>query len=116
MGAELVAISPQIKAKNVEVKQRHRLAFSVLSDRGNAYARKLSIAFSLAHDLKEVYRGFGIMLPEYNEDDSWELPIPTRLIVDEHGVIHNVEADPDYTRRPEPESALEVLSAISRTS
>ena len=69
MGAELVAISPQLTAKNAEVKRRHRLAFSVLTDEGNAYAKQLSIVFSLAHDLQEVYRSFGsVLLPTERGD------------------------------------------------
>jgi len=95
------------------VKDKHRLEFPVLSDPGNAYARRLSIVHALPEDLREIYRSFDIVLPDYNGDDSWELPLPTRLVVDARGTIRSVDANPDYTIRPEPEESLEVLRTLS---
>ena len=95
------------------MRQKNRLDFPVLSDSGNDYARQLSLAYALPTDLREVYRKFGIVLPDYNGDDSWELPIPARLVIDPAGVIRSIEADPDYTRRPEPEATLAVLSSLA---
>jgi peroxiredoxin len=108
-----VAISPQVPEKNAEVKNKHRLEFPVLSDSHNAYSRQLGIVFALPEDLQAVYRKFDIVLPAFNEDDSWELPLPTRIVVDREGAIHSVAADPDYTRRPEPEESIEVLRTLS---
>ena len=53
------------------------------------------------------------MLPSYNGDDSWELPIPARIVVDGGGVIRDLQADPDYKVRPEPEATLDVLRGLS---
>ena len=52
------------------------------------------------------------MLPEFNGDDSWELPVPARLVVDRDELIRSIEADVDYTRRPEAEVSLEVLKTF----
>ncbi len=52
------------------------------------------------------------MLPEFNGDDSWELPLPARLVVDGQGVIRSIDAGVDYTRRPEAEASVEVLKTI----
>ena len=106
-----MAISPQLPAKNAEVKQSHRLAFPVLSDPGNEYARQLSIAFTVPDDLQTIYQGFGISLPDSNGDDSWTLPIPTRIVADAERGVLRVDADPDYTVRPEPEETLATLRA-----
>jgi peroxiredoxin len=108
-----VAISPQVPKKNLEVKEKHRLAYPVLSDSGNQYARELGLVFSLPDDLREVYGGFGIVLPDFNGDDRWELPLPARIIVDSDGVIRSIQADPDYTHRPEPQETIEALRDIS---
>jgi peroxiredoxin len=107
-----VAISPQTIDWNAKVKEKLRLGFPVLSDPGHAYARQLNLAWSLPDDLRTVYRGFGIDLPSYNGDDSWELPLSTRLVVDQGGVIRAVDADPDYTVRPEAETSLEVVRGL----
>lgn len=84
----------------------------MLSDAGNAYAERLGIAFALPDDLRAVYERFGISLPAHNGDDSWTLPLPTRIVVDGSGVIRDVKADPDYTRRPEPEETVATLEAL----
>jgi peroxiredoxin len=107
--ARLVAVSPRVPEKNAEVKRDNRLGFPVLSDPGNAYARQLGLVFTLPDDVRAIYESFGIVLPDFNGDDSWKLPIPARLVLDGRGVIRSIEADPDYTRRPEPEATLEVL-------
>jgi len=95
------------------VKRNNQLDFPVLSDAHNTYARRLSLVFALPGELRGVYEGFGIALPEYNGDESWELPIPARIAVDARGVIRELDADPDYTRRPEPTATLEALRALT---
>jgi peroxiredoxin len=112
LGANLVAIAPQSPEKNAVVKQEHGLEYPVLSDAGNAYARGLSLVYALPDDLRAIYQAFGILLPEFNGDDSWELPMPARIVVDRDGVIRSVDADPDYTHRPEPEATLEILRGL----
>ena len=64
-------------------------------------------------DLREVYLGFGIDLAAHNGDDSWELPLPARIVIDAGGVIRGIAAHPDYTQRPEPEATLEVLRTLA---
>ena len=113
LGAELVAISPQLPEKNAEVKSTHRIGYPILSDLGNAYARQLSVVQRLPDYLREVYSNFGIVLPNFNGDDSWELPLATRIVVDARGTIRSVAADTDYTSRPEPEETLDVLRSLS---
>ena len=41
-----------------------------------------------------------------------ELPLPARMVIDTGGVVRSIEANPDYTRRPEPEATLEVLRSL----
>ena len=107
-----MAISPQTVAWNAKVKEKLRLGFPVLSDPGNAYARQMNLPWALPEDLREVYRGFGLDLTDYNGDDAWELPLATRLVVDQTGVIRAVDSDPDYTIRPEVEASTEVVRTL----
>jgi len=94
------------------VKRRHRLAFPVLHDQDNTYAKSLSLVYTLTDDLRELFAGSGIDLPGNHGNDAWELPLATRLVVDKGGIIRSVDADPDYTLRPEPEASLEVLRSL----
>jgi peroxiredoxin len=48
-----------------------------------------------------------------NGDGTWRLPIPARFVIDREGNIRAVDADPDYTRRPEPAQTIEVLRGLS---
>ena len=101
-----------MREKNAEMGEKHRITYPILSDAGNAYAGRLSLAFAFPEELREIYVAFGISLPEHNGEDSWELPLPARIVVDAEGVIRSIDADPDYTRRPEPEATLEILRGM----
>ncbi len=91
---------------------KHKLGFPILRDPGSAWAESNNMRFTLPDDLCEVYSSFGIELPEVNGDDSWRLPLPARIVVDGTGKILSIEADPDYTVRPEPEDTLKVLREL----
>ena len=88
------------------------LSYALLRDRGNQAAAAYGLVFTLPPALKEVYLKVGIDLTKANGDASWTLPVPARFVVDRGGVIRSVDADPDYTRRPEPSATLEVLRAL----
>ena len=77
-----------------------------------AGARKVTFEDMLPDDLKGVYSGFGIDLPKNTGRDVWELPMPARLVIDKEGIIRAIDADPDYTKRPEAEATLEVVRSL----
>ena len=113
LGAQVVAISPQKREHSAELKERHHLEFPVLEDTEQSWARRLSLTFAVPAELKEIYRGFGVDLAAYHGDDSWELPVPARLVVDGASKIRGIDADPDYTRRPEVEATLSILRDLT---
>lgn len=86
--------------------EKHALEFSVLTDEHNDYARKLGIVWKQPDYLRPAFATFGNDLAKKNGDDSFELPIPTTLLVDRLGVVRRVDAKPDYTERTEPETVL----------
>ena len=94
------------------MRDRHRLGFPLLVDSGLGWSRALGLVFELPDDLREIYLGFGIDLAEYHAAPMWELPLPARIVVDAGGAIRSLEADPDYTRRPEVDATLEVLRGL----
>ena len=112
MGAGLIAISPQMEKYNDTIIKEKKLTFTIVSDAHNNIAEQLGIKFTLPEKLQGIYDSFKINLPHYNGDDSWTLPMPTRLIVDTSLTIRYIEIDPDYTVRPEPLHTLEVLKDI----
>jgi peroxiredoxin len=83
-----------------------------LRDRGNQVAARYGLVYRLPEDLKQVYLKIGIDLARANGDDSWTLPVPARFVIDRAGMIHQADADPDYTHRPEPARTIEVLKSL----
>jgi peroxiredoxin len=91
---------------------RQKLTFPILWDEKSAVAQAFGLAFTLPDDLRAVYLSFGNDLALRNGDPSWQLPVPARFVIDAAGIVRSVEADPDYTHRPEPESTLEALRKV----
>ena len=75
-------------------------------------AEAYGLVFTLPDDLREIYQKLGIDLARGNGDGTWRLPVPARFVIDRGGVIRAVDADPDYTRRPEPADTVEVLRRL----
>ena len=112
LNTTMVAISPQNQDKNDELVEKHKLNFDLLRDEGNAYCNELGIVFEVADEIKEIYGGFGIDLPTSNGGDSWTLPIPTRLVVSQDGIVRAADVDPNHTARPEPQKTVDDVKAI----
>ena len=112
LGATFIAISPQLQTYNKELREEKKLTFEILSDPGNQVAQRYGLKFQLPEDLREVYLKFDIDLPRYNGDDSWTLPLPTTLIIDQNGIIQHGAINADYTVRPDPEETVAALKKI----
>lgn len=112
LGATFIAISPQLQSFNREFREEKKLTFEILSDPGNEVAQRYGIKYKLPEDLREVYLQFNIDLPKYNGDDSWTLPLPARLVIDQEGIIRYAAINADYTVRPEPEETIAELNNI----
>jgi peroxiredoxin len=78
-------------------------------------ATKFGLKFTVSDEVKKVYRdSFGLDLAKFNADGMWTLPMPARFIIDRKGIVRYAEADPDYTRRPEPGDTVAALRAVGR--
>ena len=98
-----------------ETEEPKAFSFEMLRDFGNQVAERYGLVFTLPDDLRQIYLKFGIDLPQGNGDGTWRLPIPARFVVDRTGIVRAAEADPDYTRRPEPAQTVEVLARLRST-
>jgi peroxiredoxin len=113
LGATLVAISPQTVARSARTAAEHNLSMLLLSDRGNQVARSYQLVYSMSAALRQLYSSLGFAMSDYNDDDSWELPLPGTFIVDRDRRIRHAFVDSDYTRRLEPAVLLDELSRIA---
>ncbi len=109
LGAQLLAVSPELPDNSLSTAEKHALAFTVLSDKGNRVAREFGIVFTLPEALRPIYTQFGIDLPAWNGDDSFELPMPATYVIGQNGIILDGFVNTDYTQRMEPEKILDTL-------
>jgi peroxiredoxin len=113
LGAQLVAVSPQLPDNSLSTQERNELAFPVLSDVGNKVARQFGIVFELSDQLLELYRQFGHALEVANgEGGKSELPVPATFLADHKGIIRLAHVEVDYTRRMDPDDVIKTLKTI----
>ena len=55
LGAQLVAISPNLPDKSLSTVEKNHIAFEVLSDVGNHVARDFGLVFTLSEKLRPIY-------------------------------------------------------------
>ena len=116
LGAQLVAISPNLPDKSLSSIQKDALSFQVLSDLQNKVARQFGLVYTLNAKLQPLYKQMGIDLPEFNGDESYELPLPATYVVDSDGIIKLAFADVDYTKRLEPNKVIDMLNELKDLS
>ncbi len=109
LGASLVAISPQTPDHSKNSADQNEVSFDVLSDAGNAVARKFGLVFTLAEEIRPIYVKFGIDLPECNGTDTFELPIPATYVIGSDGRIIKAFVDANYVARLDPEDVVAAL-------
>ena len=109
LGATLVAVTPEKPDNSLTTAEKNELSFPVLTDTANQFAKALGIVFELQGELKDIYQGFGLNLPNLNAESGWTLPIPAVYVVGADGKILFADVDLDYRRRAEPSDALAAL-------
>ena len=112
LGATMVAVTPQVADFNQEMIRKHKIAFDMLSDPGNAYTAQLGLVFRVAQGVLDIYDEFGIDLAGSNGEDSMTLPMPCRLVVDTGGIVRAADIHPNHTQRPEPDKTVADVRAL----
>ncbi len=112
VGAQLIAISPQLPDSSLNTSQKNELAYPVLSDSSLAAANAFGIAFELPPELVELYSKVGNDLPTVNGNGQWVLPIPATFVFDAAGNLVFRHVESDYRQRAEPAQVIELLSNL----
>lgn len=111
-GATLVAVSPETPDNSLSTTEKNELQFQVLSDQGNAVARKFGLVFTLPDALRPLYEKFGIDISKYNGDDSYEIPVPATYVIDQNRIIRFSFVNTDYSQRAEPADVVVALQKL----
>jgi len=112
LGGYMMAISPQRPEQTAKMAEKQGLTYDLLSDPGNTVAHKFGIVFHLHDEMQSIYDEFGLDLPVWNDDDSFDLPVPATYVIDTQSVIRMAFVDPDYTRRLDPTEIIRILRSL----
>lgn len=108
-GIPLVAVSPQTPA-DATLKTRHDLSLIVAADPQNALGDALGITFEPDH--KPEIKPGDSWIGSIAGTDSWGLPQPTVLILNQDATIHFIQVSPDWLDRPEADTILAALADL----
>lgn len=109
LGAQLIAVSPQIPDNTLSETEKEQLTFHVASDIEGRVASLYNVLYEVTDSLKSLYQSMGRNIGEYNGMDRWVLPITATFIIDSTGRIRFSHTDPNFMRRLEPELIVQTL-------
>jgi peroxiredoxin len=112
LGAQLVAISPQVPEKLAEIKHRYGFDFPVASDTDAALIEALGIGFEPDVDARARTLAAGNDLGAILGTGSWTLPYPTVIVLDRDGVVRFADVHPDWMVRTEADAIIEAVQAL----
>jgi len=113
LGADLIAVSPELPDYTLTMAEKHNIPIDVVSDATSEVLKKYRLWFSVPQEIKELYRDkFGINLDKHNGEGRWELPVPATYVLDGQGVVRAGVADSDHTVRMDIEEILAALESI----
>ncbi len=112
LGANLLALTPELPDKSLSTKEKRGLEFEVLTDLHNAVARRYGLVFEVPDNVM-LYYNQAFDLHEFNGDSSNELPLAATYIIDSVKVVRFAFLDTDYRKRAEPEEIVRQLEMLS---
>ena len=111
-GGQLVAISPELPDKALSTREKHALEYQVLSDVGNKVADQYGLVMKIPEVIRPLYLQWGLDLPRFNGEDTWELPIPATYVLNKDGKVVSAYVNKNYSERMEPEAIIRALEII----
>ena len=110
----IVAIVPERQEFAAAFRAQAGSPFPVLTDLDNGYALLLNLAIWIGPDLEHLLADLGRVLPDYQGNDAWMLPIPAVFVVDRGGIVRQRFMDPDFRRRVAIERLVAALHEAGR--
>jgi peroxiredoxin len=112
LGAQIVALTPELERYTRALHKKLNLTFDILADLHLKTAKEFRLVFVLPDYLRDLYRSFGSTLDRFHDESEYRLPMPARYVIDKKGIIRAAEVNADYTIRPEPSETVQVLRAL----
>jgi peroxiredoxin len=113
LGAELVAISPQVPDGSMTKNEIAAMDFTVLSDQDAKVASKYGVAWEVPEFLlKHMKEDRKLDLEAINNGNGSVLPIPATFVIDQSGIVAWRYVDVDYRTRSEPDDIIAALKKL----
>lgn len=111
LGGEAVSIMPETQRYTRPLGASLGSGLVILSDIDNGYALSLGLVMAVGEKVRALLQGRGVHLADYQQNESFYLPLPATFVVGRDGVIIDRFVDPDFRRRMEPEDVLKALKS-----
>jgi peroxiredoxin len=113
LGAQLVAISPQVPDESLTKDEISAMEFYVLSDQNATVAAQYGVAWQVPEFLSEHMRvDRKLDLDVINNGNGSILPIPATFVIGRDGIVKWRYVDVDYRTRSEPDDIIEALKCL----
>ncbi|WP_417876682.1 peroxiredoxin-like family protein [Winogradskyella sediminis] len=114
LGANLIAISPEVPDGSMTENEISKMDFIVLSDQNAKVASAYGVAWEVPDFLMEHMRvDRKLDLENINNGNKNILPIPATFILSKDGVVIWNYVNVDYRTRSEPDDIIEALKSLS---
>ena len=113
LGAQIVALTPELERYTRNVHKKLNLAFDLLTDLHLKTAEQFRLVFVLPDYLRALYKSVGNSLDRFHDESEYRLPMPARYVIDKEGIIGAADVNADYTIRPEPSETVRILRTLT---
>jgi len=111
-GGRIVIVTPETGGSAARLKARRGLDFEILCDVDGGLALACGLLFRLSGEMCELYEKLGRVLPAFQGNDGWFLPVPASYVIDRRGVVRAAHVNVDYRERmPTHEMVAAVAAA-----
>jgi len=110
-GAAVVGLCPQRQEFNDSLKAELGLEFPILRDHENELATAFGLTLKTPPAVIAAEQFLGLDLPAHNDSDHWDLPIPSRYVIDRTFRIRFASLHVDHRMRTDPVDCLSSMAA-----
>jgi peroxiredoxin len=113
VGATLVAVSPQVPERLIEIRRRHELSFKVASDIDNELGRRFGILYTADEASQAAQRAKGGFIGDTTGTGTWELPQPAVVVIGHDRVVRFADVSPDWLVRTQADPVIAAVRDIT---
>ncbi len=112
LGAQAVGILPEPAGDIAAMAAKRGIAYPLLSDPANAYARTCGLAYELSPNHIRLHLERGRDFRALHGDTTWRLPVPAVFVIAPDARIVFAFTDVDPARWPDPEALVASLDTL----